>query len=54
MAGIVASLCSGAAPPEAALIGNLAAAVTLHQIGTTGTASRRQISECFNHLTEDE
>lgn len=50
MAGIVASLCSGATPPEAALIGNLAAAVTIQQIGTTGTASRAQIVECLASL----
>jgi sugar/nucleoside kinase (ribokinase family) len=52
MAGIVASLCSGATPPEAALIGNLAAAVTIQQIGTTGTASRDQISDIFNAMTQ--
>jgi rfaE bifunctional protein kinase chain/domain len=47
MAGIVAALCSGAEPHEAALIGNLAASITLHQIGTTGTAPRQQIAEYF-------
>lgn len=47
MAGIVASLCSGATPQEAAQVGNLAASVTIHQIGTTGTASRAQILDCF-------
>jgi len=52
MAGIVAALCSGATPPEAALIGNLAAAVTIQQIGTTGTASRNQISDIFNAMTQ--
>jgi rfaE bifunctional protein kinase chain/domain len=50
MAGIVASLCSGATPPEAALVGNLAAAVIIQQIGTTGTASRVQIAGCFATL----
>ena len=53
MSGIVASLCSGATPPEAALVGNLAAAVTIQQIGTTGTASRAQIIEYFAQLTAD-
>ena len=53
MSGIVASLCSGATPPEAVLVGNLAAAVTIQQIGTTGTASRTQIIECFAQLTAD-
>jgi rfaE bifunctional protein kinase chain/domain len=52
MSSIVASLCSGATPPEAALIGNLAAAVTIQQIGTTGTASRNQISDIFNAMTQ--
>ena len=47
MSGITASLCAGATLADAALIGNLAASVTIHQIGTTGTASRRQISETF-------
>lgn len=39
MAGIITSLCAGATPVEAALVGNLAASVTIHQIGTTGVAS---------------
>jgi sugar/nucleoside kinase (ribokinase family) len=47
MSGIAAALCSGATPVEAALVGSLAASVTLHQIGTTGTASRSQILDCF-------
>jgi sugar/nucleoside kinase (ribokinase family) len=50
MAGIVAALCSSATLPEAAFIGNLAASVTIHQIGTTGAASRAQISACFTNL----
>jgi len=50
MAGIVAALCSGATPPEAAFIGNLAASVTIHQIGTTGAASRAQIVKAFATL----
>ncbi len=45
MAGITAALCAGATVPEAAEIGCLAAAVTIQQIGTTGTASRDQIRE---------
>jgi hypothetical protein len=39
--------CAGATVPEAAQIGCLAAAVTIRQIGTTGTASREQITACF-------
>jgi rfaE bifunctional protein kinase chain/domain len=47
IAGITASLCAGATVPEAAEIACLAAGVTIRQIGTTGTASRRQILDCF-------
>jgi rfaE bifunctional protein kinase chain/domain len=43
MAGIVSALCAGAEPEEAALVGNLVASITIQQIGTTGTASRRQV-----------
>jgi rfaE bifunctional protein kinase chain/domain len=50
MAGIVAALCASSTLQEAALIGNLAASVTLHQIGTTGAATRVQIAECFASL----
>jgi len=46
-AGIVPSLCAGASVAEAALIGNLVASITIQQIGTTGTASRRQVLERF-------
>ena len=45
MAGIAAALCAGASVPEAAEIGCLAAGVTVRQIGTTGTATRKQILE---------
>ena len=48
MAGIMAALSAGATPQEAAVVGNLAASVTIHQIGTTGTASRQQIAVCFS------
>jgi bifunctional ADP-heptose synthase (sugar kinase/adenylyltransferase) len=47
MAGIVAALCAGAEPEEAALVGNLAASITIQQIGTTGTASRQQVRRRF-------
>ncbi|HMO60105.1 MAG TPA: PfkB family carbohydrate kinase, partial [Roseiflexaceae bacterium] len=43
MAAIAAALAAGATPAEAALLGNLAAAVTIRQLGTTGTASQQQI-----------
>ena len=47
MAGIASALCAGATVPEAAQIGCLAAAVTIKQIGTTGTASREQMAACY-------
>jgi len=43
LAGLTSALCAGATVPEAAEIACLAAGVTIRQIGTTGTASRRQI-----------
>lgn len=47
-AGAVLALASGASPEEAALIGNLAASVTVQKLGVTGSASRddliRQLS----------
>jgi len=52
MAGIVASLCTGADPRDAALVGNLVASITIQQIGTTGTASRRQVFERFRCLRD--
>ena len=51
MAGIAASLCAGAQPAEAALVGNLVASITVGQVGTTGTASRRQVLDRFQELT---
>jgi bifunctional ADP-heptose synthase (sugar kinase/adenylyltransferase) len=41
--GIVAALCYGAGPEEAAFLGNLAASITIQVIGATGTASREQL-----------
>ena len=43
-AGAVSALCSGASLPEAALVGNLAASVTIRQLSVTGTATRRQLA----------
>lgn len=48
MAGIVGGLCCGASSPEAALIGNLVASVTIQCIGTTGTAKPQQVLEALN------
>jgi rfaE bifunctional protein kinase chain/domain len=47
MAGICSALCAGATAHEAAQAGCLAAAVTIRQLGTTGTASRAQILDCW-------
>lgn len=52
MAGIVASLCSGAHYQEAAMVGNLVASLTIQQIGTTGTASRQQVLKRFHLLKQ--
>lgn len=47
VAGIACALGAGATFPEAALVGNLAAAVTVKKIGTTGTANRAEVTEKF-------
>ena len=46
-AGIVAALCAGASPPEAALLGCLAASITIQQLGVTGEATPEQVRERF-------
>lgn len=43
-AGAVLALCAGAELPEAALIGNLVASITIKQINTTGTARTSQLA----------
>jgi len=43
LSGITAALCAGGTPAEAAAVGNLVASVTIRQIGTTGTATPRQV-----------
>ncbi|HPO37700.1 MAG TPA: PfkB family carbohydrate kinase [Kiritimatiellia bacterium] len=43
-AGAAAALAAGATHPEAALIGNLTASVTIRQLGTTGTAAPSDLS----------
>jgi rfaE bifunctional protein kinase chain/domain len=53
MAGITSALCAGATVAEAAQIGCLAAAVTIQQIGTTGTASTEQMAACFKALPSE-
>lgn len=46
-AALTLSLCAGASPVEAAIVGNLAASVTVQQLGTTGTARPEQVRERF-------
>jgi sugar/nucleoside kinase (ribokinase family) len=50
-AAIVASLLAGANEIEAAEIGNLAASITIQQIGTTGTATPEQIITRWREVT---
>lgn len=50
MAGLVAALCAGATAKEAAFIGNMAASITIQQLGTTGTASRAQLRQRFEEV----
>ncbi len=47
MAGLVAALGAGAALPDATLVGNLVASLTIQQLGTTGTATRSEVLERF-------
>lgn len=42
-AGAVAALASGASLPEAALVGNLVASITVQQLATTGTARPEEL-----------
>ncbi|MDY0165323.1 MAG: PfkB family carbohydrate kinase [Thermoguttaceae bacterium] len=42
-AGTVLSLAAGATLPEACLVGNLVASITIEQLGTTGTARPEQL-----------
>ncbi len=46
--GAVLALCAGATLPEAALVGNLVASITIQQIGTTGVAQPLQLQEAFS------
>jgi rfaE bifunctional protein kinase chain/domain len=50
LAGITSALCAGANPAEAAFVGNLVASITVQQIGTTGTATRRQVLDRFREM----
>ena len=42
-AGAVLALAAGASLPEAALVGNLVASITVQQMATTGTAQPEQL-----------
>ena len=42
-AGTVLALCAGATLPEAAIVGNLVASITIQQISTTGVAHPDQL-----------
>ena len=44
-AGTVLALCAGATLPEAALIGNLVASITIQQLSTTGVARPDQLAD---------
>ncbi|HJR80565.1 MAG TPA: PfkB family carbohydrate kinase [Anaerolineales bacterium] len=48
MAGLVAALCAGGTLAESALVGTLAASLTIQQLGETGTATRAQILALIN------
>ncbi len=50
-AGIACALAAGATPEEAAAFGNLVASVTIQQLGTTGTASPRQVRQRWREVT---
>ena len=50
LAGLTLALAAGATLEEAALVGNLAAAVTIRKLGTTGTASPAELLERYRHL----
>ena len=47
MAGLIAGLCAGGTLAESALVGNLAASLTIQQLGETGTATPAQILARF-------
>jgi bifunctional ADP-heptose synthase (sugar kinase/adenylyltransferase) len=49
-AGIASALAAGAALEAAAAFGNLVASITVHQIGTTGTASPEQVRQRWREV----
>jgi rfaE bifunctional protein kinase chain/domain len=51
--GLVATRLAGGDPWQAAWVGNLAASITVQQIGTTGVATRTQLIEQCRQATQD-
>lgn len=51
-AGTVLARCAGASLPQAALVGNLVASLTVQQIGTTGTASPEQVLARYDEVAD--
>ena len=51
MAGLIAALCAGGTLAESALVGNLAASLTIQQLGETGTTTRAQILARFEEAS---
>lgn len=49
MAALTAALCAGAEPHEAVEVGNLAAGITVAQVGTTGSATIAQMLRGVEH-----
>ena len=45
LAGVTLALASGASLPEAALLGNIVASITIQQLATTGTAGRDELPD---------
>jgi bifunctional ADP-heptose synthase (sugar kinase/adenylyltransferase) len=54
MAGVVTGLGAGGTAKEAAFIGNLAASITIQQLGTTGIASREQLWQRYTEMKTQE
>jgi sugar/nucleoside kinase (ribokinase family) len=53
-AGAVLALTSGATAPEAALVANLVASITIRQLGTTGCASPAQVADAHREWTSQQ
>jgi rfaE bifunctional protein kinase chain/domain len=51
-AALASALSAGATPTEAAVIANIAASLTIQQIGTTGTATQEQVRERFEQYAD--